>query len=60
MVDLASQEFLRFVNSEGPPQYKSLSSNQNQNKITNQLNPWKVRIPMASFGMWRRVIWYRC
>jgi hypothetical protein len=57
MVDWASQEFFRFVESEGPPQNKSLL--QNQNKIPNRLNPWEVRVLTASSGMWRRVIWYR-
>jgi len=59
MVDWARQEFLRFVESEGPPQYKSLFPNQNQNKCPTQLNLWEVCILMASSGMWRRVIWYR-
>jgi len=50
---IASQEFLRFVESEGPPQCKSLLLNQNQNKSPNQLNPWEFRILMTSSGMWR-------
>jgi len=59
VVDWASQEFLRFVETEGSMQYKSLLPNQNQNKSKNQLNPWEVRILKAASGMWRRVIWYR-
>ena len=51
MVDWASQEFLRFVESEGTPQYKSLLPNQNQNKGPNQLNHREVHILMASSGM---------
>ena len=50
MVDWASQEFLRFVESEGPQQYKSLS-NQIQNKSPKQLNPSEVLILIACAGM---------
>jgi hypothetical protein len=59
MVYLASQEFLRFVASEGPPQVQEAVTEPESEQEYEPANYWEDLILMVSSGLWRRVMWYR-